>query len=344
MRRPLLVLLALTALPAVATTARAVCNPSSIGIQAQSFPCEGNLRDKWEYWRAYFHGTTQYDQVWAHGTAIVSSCQYSACWPDFMPAEVTYGRDSYDRPTWHWVKKVYNKDYDCNRISNPAQFEMRWTCQVEAAEGECSGDVPEDRDGNPIGQQSDEGTNPCASPVLIDVAGDGFDLTGATAGVRFDLNGDGVKSLLAWTAAGSDDSWLALDRDGNGTVENGGELFGNFTAQHAPPPGHWRNGFLALAEFDGPAQGGNSDGVIDGGDSAFAALRLWHDVNHDGVSQPAELHPLPALDVARLHLSYKESKRVDGHGNEFRYRAKVDDTRGAKAGRWAWDVFLKVGP
>jgi hypothetical protein len=48
--------------------------------------------------------------------------------------------------------------------------------------------------------------------------------------------------------------------------------------------------------------------------------------------------------VARIHLDYKESKRVDAHGNRFLYRAKVDGARGVKAGRWAWDVFLVSAP
>ena len=83
--------------------------------------------------------------------------------------------------------------------------------------------------------------------------------------------------------------WLALDRNGNGVVDNGSELFGNFTPQ------------------------------------------------------PAELHTLPSLEVARIHLNYKESRRTDEHGNLFRYRAKVDDAKGAKVNRWAWDVFLVPG-
>jgi hypothetical protein len=84
--------------------------------------------------------------------------------------------------------------------------------------------------------------------------------------------------------------------------------------------------------------------VIDARDAVFAHLRLWRDANHDGVSDPGELHTLPSLDVVRLHLSYRESRRVDERGNQFRFRAKLDDARGARVNRWAWDVFLVAAP
>ena len=141
----------------------------------------------------------------------------------------------------------------------------------------------------------------------------------------------------------SDDAWLCEDRNANATIDSGAELFGNFTPQPVPPPGMERNGFNALIDFDRASHGGNEDGKLDARDAKFTRLRLWQDLNHNGRSEPEEIHTLASLGVVKLDLDYHVSRRVDQFGNQFKYRAQVRDARGADVGRWAWDVFLQSG-
>jgi len=183
--------------------------------------------------------------------------------------------------------------------------------------------------------------NDGCSPIIIDVSGGGFKLTSARGGVVFDMAGTGTPVQIAWTSPGSRNAFLVLDWDHDGGVTSGKELFGNFTPQpRSPHP----NGFLALAEYDKPENGGNGDGVIDQKDAVFVALRLWIDANHDGIAQPGELSKLPDLGVYSISLNYKESRRTDQYGNQFRYRARINVTDQeedmSKAGPVAYDVFF----
>jgi len=170
------------------------------------------------------------------------------------------------------------------------------------------------------------------SPILIDTDGSGFHLTDVPNGVLFNISGSG-SVWMAWTAAGSTNAFLFLDRNGNSIVDDGTELFGNYTPQ---PLTSRPNAYNALAIYDLPENGGNSDGIIDQNDAVYSALRLWIDINHDGISRPEELFTLPELGVHKISLRYRFSYRRDRFGNQFRYRSRIDDD-GARA---CYDVFF----
>lgn len=157
-------------------------------------------------------------------------------------------------------------------------------------------------------------------PVLIALDEGRLEMTDLAGGVRFDVNRDGTAERNSWPAPSSSWAFVVRDRNHNGRIDDGGELFGNYTKQYLDekPP----NGYAALAVYDRLENGGNGDGVLDDRDTIFSSLLLWTDANHDGVSQAEELIPL-ALRIEEIGLDYKESRSRDRYGNEFRYRGKV---------------------
>lgn len=163
----------------------------------------------------------------------------------------------------------------------------------------------------------------CAvSPIIISTRGD-FHLTSVADGVSFDIDADGVAERMSWTARGSDVAFLALDRNRNGSIENGGELFGDTVAA---------NGWVALAELDV-----NGDDVMNATDAAWRDLLLWYDRDHDGRSSAAELVPIASSYIIAIDTSYRWTGRRDPFGNMFRYAGQITLEHGR---REAYDVFF----
>lgn len=130
------------------------------------------------------------------------------------------------------------------------------------------------------------------TPLVLDLDGDGVELISIDAGVQFDMTADGILDDTSWV--GADDGLLALDINGDGTINDHSELFGtNMGAA---------DGFAQLALFDS-----NEDGVIDASDDVFANLLVWQDANQDGVSQADELYSLSDLDIVSINLGAAET-------------------------------------
>lgn len=180
------------------------------------------------------------------------------------------------------------------------------------------------------------------SPVLIDLDDDGFDLAGSNETVSFDIDADGEDEMTTWTRRGEGDAFLVLDHNANGRVDDGSELFGTSTllrsGQRAP------NGYVALAEYDAPAAGGNNDGQLNSADVVWSKLRVWIDADHDGVSGTPEVLPLSVAGVEAIRYKYVRLNRTDRYGNIFRFKAKalVRDKHGRVHVANTYDVFFVV--
>lgn len=282
-----------------------------------------------------------HDRGLANAYPAASNCQYANT--VMRGASHT---NVYDRDVFQMNRAFSNPGNCCGNAQNPTgsqpppppppPTECCWEQQYPCWSWETWNPCECRCDGYPPGGY------PPGSPIVIDIAGNGFRFTNNGGGVLFDLNGDGNAERWSWTTADSDDAWLALDRNRNGRIDNGQELFGNFTAQ---PQSTEPNGFLALAEYDKARWGGNDDGQIDSRDRIFPSLRLWRDTNHNGISEANELHTLPSLNVMGMELRYVDRSYRDRHGNNFRYHSVVYANRtDPRTWRWASDVFLVPAP
>ena len=175
-----------------------------------------------------------------------------------------------------------------------------------------------------------------AEPILLDLGEHNYRLTSLPDGVQFDLRNEGVRRQIAWTRAHVENAFLAVDRNGNGRIDNGSELFGNYTPLRSGTIA--RNGFEALAEFDG-----NHDGVVDERDADWSRLLLWTDRNHDGWSTADELQPIAQSIVSALETEYRVIGRKDQWGNLFYFRSKFRIRHnGQEQQRTYYDVYLRM--
>ncbi|MEE3664565.1 calcium-binding protein, partial [Brenneria sp. g21c3] len=168
-----------------------------------------------------------------------------------------------------------------------------------------------------------------SSPLIFDLDGDGVETS--DNGVFFDHDGNGFAEFSGWV--GKDDGLLVLDKNANGQIDDGNELFGNNSVTDTGK--NATNGFTALAEYDH-----NDDGVIDSQDAVFETLQVWRDVNGDGVTDSGELLSLGEAGVKSINLAYSNIKNTDEQGNQHLQQGGYTRTDGSVAN--VVDVWFKV--
>jgi hypothetical protein len=155
------------------------------------------------------------------------------------------------------------------------------------------------------------------SPIVLDLGQNGIRLGEGGVSVQFDINGSGVKNNIQWVAVGGDEAFLFKDRNNNGKVDNGTELFGIGTPIEAEPGVKATDGFVALAQYDQPELGGNSDGKISSLDAAWSTLYLWVDIDANGESVADEILTLSQAGVNSIDTRPKRSRKYDEAGNSL---------------------------
>ncbi len=158
-------------------------------------------------------------------------------------------------------------------------------------------------------------------PIILDLDGNGLKTVGLGSNIYFDHNGDGILTKTGWVGEG--DALLVWDRNANGLIENGAELFGDFTPM---PDGTLApNGFAALAALDT-----NGDGVLDATDPAFAELKLWIDSDQNGVTGEGELMSLADAGIASLNLGSTLKNQKQSNGNTLAREGSFTRTDGTE--------------
>ncbi|MBQ7980619.1 MAG: hypothetical protein IJ305_03320, partial [Oscillospiraceae bacterium] len=181
-----------------------------------------------------------------------------------------------------------------------------------------------------------QASNTVYDPIILDLDGDGFNVETKENGTNFDLDKNGFAEKINWTTK---DGFLCLDLNGNGSIDNGGEVFGDQTLLADGTKA--KNGFEALAQYDS-----NSDGVIDANDEIYSNLRVWVDGDGDGISAGGELKTLADLGITSINLAYENvnaetgTEATIGNSATFTY---ADGTVGNAGELWvSSDLFDTV--
>ena len=159
-------------------------------------------------------------------------------------------------------------------------------------------------------------------PLIIDMDGNGIKTISINKNVFFDLDNNLFAESTGWVDKG--DAFLVWDRDNNGVIDSGNELFGNHTRLSSGKKAE--NGFAALAELDS-----NQDNIFDEKDEAWFKLQLWFDRNQNGISEAGELVKLSESGIKSINLSYNNTDHIDESGNHHRQRSSVSWKDGRKS-------------
>jgi hypothetical protein len=167
--------------------------------------------------------------------------------------------------------------------------------------------------------------------IVLDLDADGVETQrrGKT-GAAFDMNADGSTDDTGWTSG--HDGFLVVDRNGNGTIDDGSEL------SFLPDAPQARSAFDGLAAFDS-----NGDGLVSRLDQRFGELKIWVDANHDGVSQDGELTTLSDQGIASISLRSASSKAMQKLGRNLTLSTTVF-TREDGSTHTAADVAFGFSP
>ncbi|MDP2880435.1 MAG: calcium-binding protein, partial [Azonexus sp.] len=173
----------------------------------------------------------------------------------------------------------------------------------------------------PTGFQGARSWRP-VDPLALDLDGDGLETIGitATAQTLFDHNGDGIKTGTGWVKG--DDALLVLDKNANGTIDNGNELFGVDTVLSNGQKA--TSGFAALADLDS-----NHDGQFSSADAQYANVQIWRDLDQDCISDAGELQTLAQAGIASLNLTSTAGTTNFGNGNTQSATATYTRTDGS---------------